>query len=81
MNTRNDIAGMTVNERLFTLGLMEDFDAAVAVRDREAMIATLQRAELTRAQAEWTTDRLLLTPEFYGFFEDENGLLVQKPGP
>lgn len=61
------LAGMTVNERLFTLGLLPRFDAAARARDREALIAVLLRAHLTREQAGATADTLLAAPARYGF--------------
>lgn len=39
---------MTVNERLFIYGLMDEFDAAARDRDRDAMIAVLMKVALTQ---------------------------------
>lgn len=39
-------SGMTPNERLFDLGLLPAFDAALAARDRRQLIAILTQVEL-----------------------------------
>ena len=41
-----NLSGMTVNERLFTLGLLDEFDSLVRRGEREGMVALLKRAEL-----------------------------------
>jgi hypothetical protein len=40
------LSGMTVNERLFEMGLLTEWDSAVSRRDREAMIELLDQVEL-----------------------------------
>jgi len=40
------LAGMTINERLFHLGILKDWDAAVRRRDRAAMIKLLEQTEV-----------------------------------
>ena len=42
------LSGMTVNERLFTLGLLADFDAAGRRRDERVLLELLRRIELLR---------------------------------
>ncbi len=42
-SSRSNYGGMTVNERLFVSGLMDEFDAAARDRDRDAMIAVLMK--------------------------------------
>ena len=37
----SNLSGMTVNERLFTLGLLEEFDSLVRRGEREGMVALL----------------------------------------
>lgn len=54
---RTDLAGMTLNERLFVLGLHDDFDAAVRNRDRASLAALLRKAEV--ADVVWTVDAIL----------------------
>lgn len=48
---------MTVNERLFVLGLMEAWDDAVARRDRPAMLGLMREAEVSGGH--WTVDSVL----------------------
>jgi hypothetical protein len=67
MTKDHDLAGMTVNERLFALGLFPEFDRAALARDREALIEVLLRAHLSQRQAVETTEALLHDPARYGF--------------
>lgn len=60
-------AGMTVNERLVTAGLIAAWDEAVAKRDRAGMIAVLMATELSEKQAAETTDAVQADPGKYGF--------------
>lgn len=60
-----DLRGMTGNERLFNLGLMERWDEAVAARDREAMLAIMRECEVD--PAEQPVDAILANPARYGF--------------
>jgi hypothetical protein len=53
---------MTVNERLFSAGLLEAWDEAVRQRDRARMIALLMSVELTAEQAAFTADTALVNP-------------------
>jgi iron uptake system EfeUOB component EfeO/EfeM len=43
----NKYAGMTVNERLYVSGLMDEFDDAVKKKDIEKVRAILEKVELT----------------------------------
>lgn len=43
----NQYKGMTVNERLYLSGLMEEFDLAVKDRDIEKVISVLRKVEIT----------------------------------
>ena len=58
---------MTLNERLFEGGLIEEFDAAVRARDRERIVATLVRVALPAEEAARIADRILANPRFYGY--------------
>lgn len=46
MKDHND-GGMTVNERLWVSGLMEQFDKAVKKKNRDRVTAILNQVELT----------------------------------
>ena len=59
--------GMTVNERLFELGLTEAFDAAIVNRDRDAAVRVLERARPTSEQALETVSAILADPKRYGY--------------
>ncbi len=58
---------MTVNERLFSCGLLDSWDAAVSKRNREEMIAVLCQVAMTQEQATQTADAVLKNPAKYGF--------------
>lgn len=60
--------GMTVNERLFSAGLIEQYDDAARRRDRELMIQLLRRVEVQTP--EWSVDVILADPERYGYGPD-----------
>jgi hypothetical protein len=57
---------MTVNERLFEGGLLDEWDSAARARDRARMISVLQRVEMGEG-AVATADAVLTNPAFYGF--------------
>ncbi|MDG2520572.1 hypothetical protein P7B02_03375 [Caulobacter segnis] len=54
---------MTVNERLFTCGLIDAFDQAAKRRDRESMVALLSEVEVGSE----TADTILRDPKKYGY--------------
>jgi hypothetical protein len=65
----DQIAGMTVNERLLHFGhfgLFEAFDSAVASRELLAVVAVLRKAMLTEQQAHDTASAVLANPSYYG---------------
>lgn len=64
MTEHEDHAAMTVNERLFVAGLLDDFDDAVSRRDRAEMIRILESVEVPDAAR--TVDTVLANPSFYG---------------
>jgi hypothetical protein len=53
------LSGMTVNERLFTLGLLDEFDALARHRKRDEMVALLKLAQLSGADAVACADTVL----------------------
>ena len=59
--------GMTVGERLFTAGLLDSWRAAAEARNREEMIAILNRVELFGDRAATVADSILADPAKYGF--------------
>jgi hypothetical protein len=65
MTEKPDYAAMTVNERLFTAGLMDAFDEAARSLDRGRMIAIL--AEVDVGTPDWTADMILANPSKYGY--------------
>jgi hypothetical protein len=65
--TDQELSGMTVNERLFSCGLLEQWDKAAHKRERIEMIAILRQVALSEEQAAWTTDTILKNPAKYGF--------------
>jgi len=57
MKSKNeDLCGMTVNERLFHCGRMNDWDGALKIKDRESLIKILMSLQLTKEEAEGTVD-------------------------
>jgi hypothetical protein len=73
-----DIIGMTLNERLFAAGLLDEFDAAARRRDREAMIAIFQQVALPSDGAAWSVDTILANPARY---VDEPAALQERDLP
>jgi len=69
MNKYNEteLKGMTVNERLFFLGLIDQWDEAAKTRNRPKMIEVLIQCKFTKEQSEQTTDAVLKNPAKYGF--------------
>ncbi len=59
--------GMTLNERLAELQLFDEWDQAVATRDRDRMIKIMMMIELSEGEASATVDTVLANPKMYGF--------------
>ncbi|MCW2396644.1 MULTISPECIES: hypothetical protein [unclassified Sphingobium] len=59
------MAGVTVNKRLFHVGILDKWDAAVRRRDRNEMMVLLELVEDTEPQL--TVDTVLANPRAYGF--------------
>ncbi|HJU09021.1 MAG TPA: hypothetical protein VJ727_11145 [Rhodanobacteraceae bacterium] len=74
--TDAEISGMTVNERLFALGLDEEFEQAFASLDQARVSAVLRKAKLAEQQAEETASALLSNLEYYGYSKE--GRLLHK---
>ena len=62
-----NLDGMTVNERLLELGLVEAFDAAIVSRNHSAAVHVLRKAKLTPEQAQQTVSAIFSDPKRYGF--------------
>ncbi len=62
-----DYSGMTLNERLFAAGLLDQFDAAARRRDRAQLVELLKLVQLNQTEAEASADALLEKPEKYGY--------------
>jgi hypothetical protein len=59
------VGGMTVNERLFAAGLLDEFEGAAHARDRARMIALLARVEV--ADPDRSVNAILKNPGEYGY--------------
>ena len=62
-----NLEGMTVNERLYTLDLMDDFYSSIRSRQREVAIQLLEMAQFSNCQAVETVDAIFIEPKKYGF--------------
>jgi hypothetical protein len=56
---------MSVNERLFTAGLLDQFDDAVRAGDKDLMVALLSRVDLEN-DAKLIAEKILAHPTRYG---------------
>ncbi|MAI30348.1 hypothetical protein [Marinobacter adhaerens] len=61
------LAGMTINERLFHVGIMDEFDASILSRDQEGAVALLQRVELSKEEAMATVATIFKDWGKYGY--------------
>jgi hypothetical protein len=59
------LAGMTVNERLSHVGIIDQWDEAARQRDREAMITLLEQVEVPEPHL--IADAVLADPKKFGF--------------
>ena len=66
MEGKPDYSGMTVNERLFSAGLMADWDGAAQSRNRKRMVELLTKVDL-EDEADQIVDTILSNPQRYGF--------------
>lgn len=62
MNKNKKYIGMTVNERLYISGLMDDFDKAVAEKNYNKAKEILEKVELTEESIYPILESLGLTP-------------------
>ena len=61
-----DLAGMTVNERLFVTGLLDRFDDAARDGNRDLMVQLLMQVGLDEANANESVRLILSSPTRYG---------------
>jgi hypothetical protein len=61
------LSGMTVNERLYSTGLLAQFDAAARRRDLQAMVDLLLRVEISDSDANAIATTILGNPQKYGY--------------
>ena len=63
------IPGMTMNERLWEAGLMDEWEAAAAARDRDRMLLICARVGIADGPTgrSWIVDTVLANPARYGF--------------
>ena len=57
----NKYAGMTVNERLYASGLMDEFDDAVEKKNAEQVLSILEKVELTEDSIKPILEKLELS--------------------
>jgi hypothetical protein len=62
-----ELGGMTVNERIFVCGLMDQWDGAASQRDRNEMMRILSEVALSEDQARFTVETILANPKKYGY--------------
>ena len=60
------LSGMTTNERLYSTGLLSEFDAAARRRDLPAMVNLLRQVEISEADANAIADAVLANPSKNG---------------
>lgn len=65
--TMSNLAGMTINERLFHVGIVDEFDAAILARNQEKAVALLQRVELSKEEAMAAAATIFENPGRYGY--------------
>lgn len=59
-------AGMTLNERLYTPGLLERFDEALQQSNRGAMAELLEQVGIDASGGQFTINTMLANPARYG---------------
>lgn len=60
-----DYSGMTLNERLFKSGLMDQFDKAVKLRNKSLLVEILKKVNLEQKTAEQTIETIFKNPGKY----------------
>jgi thymidine phosphorylase len=65
--SHNELNGMTVNERLFYLNLMDEFESSINEKNMELAVEILQKAKFSNEQAFETVTTILNNPKKYGY--------------
>lgn len=65
--TEGRFTGMTINERLFECGRLEEFQEAALRRNRPEMVRLLSDLELSIAEVAQIVDAILVDPPRFGF--------------
>jgi hypothetical protein len=63
----SDLQGMTINERLYALKKIDEFDAAIKARDAEGAIQILEMCEFSRSGSLATVTAIFNNPKDYGY--------------
>ena len=64
--SETELQGMTVNERLATLGLIDQWNDAEKSRDRDQIITVLRQYSMSKEQCEQTSYAIFRDPSKYG---------------
>jgi len=62
-----NLSGMTVNERLFSLRKLETFDSAIKSENTKLAIEILEECQLSHSAALETVSAIFKNPNLYGF--------------
>ena len=62
-----DLNGMTVNERLFAMGKVDEFDSAIRAKNEKTAISILVQCELPKEAATDTVGAIVKEPRKYGY--------------
>lgn len=62
-----DLKGMTVNERLFAMGKVDEFDSAILTKNEQVAISILVQCELPIEAATDTVAAIVKEPRKYGY--------------
>ena len=64
---QNELNGMTVNERLVYLNLLDLFDQSIKAENKKLAVEILHKAQFSNEQALETVDTILKDPKKYGY--------------
>lgn len=75
MDNKN-LKGMTLNERLYALGLLDRYDEAAARKDRNELLNLLKECELTEQQAHASVEQILNPSSHPSYFKRQSRKLL-----